>query len=225
MSTADDEATRTIAVLGAGVVGRTLAAGWARAGHHVVLGSRDPASARVRDAVAETAAAAGGGQVSAGRPADAAAAADVAVITVPGGEVPALIGQLAGALRGRVVIDASNDVSPGAASMNSVAALTAAGAIAYRAFNSVGWEQMQHPVFGQIRSDMPYSGPADGQPARTVQRLIADIGFRPIHLGNDERALDAVDGLARLWFLLAFGQGYGRRLGLRFLTADDDRPQ
>lgn len=146
------------------------------------------------------------------------------MITVPGGEVAALISQLAGALRSRIVIDASNDVSAGTASMNAVAALTGAGAVTFRAFNTVGWEQMQRPAFGQVRSDMPYAGPASGAAGRTVDRLIADIGFRPIHLGADDRALDAVDALARVWFLLAFGQGYGRRLGLRFLTKDDDEP-
>jgi predicted dinucleotide-binding enzyme len=218
------ESTLTVAVLGAGVVGRTLATGWARAGHHVVLGSRDPASNRTRDAVAEIAGTSGG-QVSANGHADAAAAADAVVVTVPGDQVPWLIAQLGSALAGRIVVDATNHVAPGAAAMNAVAALGEAGAAVYRAFNTVGWEQMQQPVFGQIRSDMPYAGAADGKNGPIVERLIADIGFRPIRLGDDDRALEAVDALARLWFLLAFGQGYGRRLGLRFLTQDDDAPQ
>ena len=44
----------TVAVVGAGIVGRTLAAGWARAGHRVVLGSRQPDSDQIRQAVADT---------------------------------------------------------------------------------------------------------------------------------------------------------------------------
>jgi hypothetical protein len=44
--------TSTIAVLGAGRVGSTLAAGLAAAGHHVMLGVRDPDSAAARPGVA-----------------------------------------------------------------------------------------------------------------------------------------------------------------------------
>jgi predicted dinucleotide-binding enzyme len=65
-----------VAVLGAGTVGQTLATGWARAGHEVVLGSRAPETDRVRAAVAAT------GARRAARHADAARDADLVVVTV-----------------------------------------------------------------------------------------------------------------------------------------------
>mgnify|MGYP003908855205 CR=1 FL=1 len=111
-----------IAVLGAGTVGRTLAAGWVRAGHRVVLGSRDPASERVTAAVAET------GAAGAAEHAEAVSACDVVVVTVPGDQVEGLIGALGGALAGRVAVDATNHLAPGTTVLHHVDALTAAGA-------------------------------------------------------------------------------------------------
>jgi hypothetical protein len=44
------------------------------------------------------------------------------------------------------------------------------------------------------------------------------VGFAPVYLGDDEPAVQAIDALARLWFLLVFTRGYGRRLAWRRLT-------
>jgi predicted dinucleotide-binding enzyme len=50
-----------------------------------------------------------------------------------------------------------------------------------------------------------------------VESLIADVGLRPIYIGDLEQVA-VVDNLTRLWFALAFGQGYGRRLAFKMLT-------
>ena len=212
-----------IAVLGAGTVGSTLATGWARAGHRVILGSRDPDAVKVRDAVDNVLANAGGnatgGAVSAAKHREATAKSAVVVIAVPGDQVPHLIDTLGDALRGKVVIDATNNTTGPA--MNSIEPLKSAGAVAFRVFNTVGWEQMHSPVFGTLRADMLYAGPA-GEADAVVAQLITDIGFRPIPVGDGADAVAAVDALARLWFLLAFRQGHGRRVGFRILTGQDD---
>jgi 8-hydroxy-5-deazaflavin:NADPH oxidoreductase len=205
----------TIAVLGAGVVGRTLAARWVRAGYEVVLGSRDPGADRITAAVAET------GAARAATHAEAARSAELTVVTVPGEQVDALVADLGRSLAGRVVVDTTNVLAPDAAVLHHVDAFTAAGATAYRAFNSTGWEQMARPVFGTQRSDMPYAGP-DGPSRALVEAVVADIGFRPVWIGDGPAALATTDALARLWFQLAFGRGWGRRLGLRLLTPDDE---
>jgi 8-hydroxy-5-deazaflavin:NADPH oxidoreductase len=206
---------RTVAVVGAGIVGRTLAAGWARAGHHVVLGSRQPDSDQIRQAVADT------GAQRAARPVDAVAAADVTVLTVPGDQVADLVTTLGETLRGRVVVDSTNSLHPDAAALHSTDLLRAAGATSFRAFSTTGWEQMARPVFGDERSDLPYAGP-DTAARATVARLVEDIGFRPVWLGDGPEALAITDSLTRLWFHLAFTQGWGRRLGWRLLTDQDD---
>ena len=203
----------TVAVIGAGIVGRTLAAGWARAGHHVVLGSRQPDSDQIRQAVADT------GAQRAARPVDAVTGADVTVLTVPGDQVADLVTTLGEALRGRIVVDSTNSLQPDAVALHSTDLLRAAGATSFRAFSTTGWEQMARPVFGDERSDLPYAGP-DTAARATVARLVEDIGFRPVWLGDGPEALAITDSLTRLWFHLAFTQGWGRRLGWRLLTDD-----
>jgi len=205
----------TVAVIGAGIVGRTLAAGWARAGHHVVLGSRQPDSDQIRQAVTET------GAQRAARPVDAVTAADVTVLTVPGDQVADLVTTLGEALRGRIVVDSTNSLQPDAVALHSTDLLRAAGATSFRAFSTTGWEQMARPVFGDERSDLPYAGP-DTTARATVARLVEDIGFRPVWLGDGPEALAITDSLTRLWFHLAFTRGWGRRLGWRLLTDQDD---
>ena len=57
----------------------------------------------------------------------------------------------------------------------------------------------------------------DGDSRQTVESLIADVGLRPIHIGDLDQVA-VVDNLTKLWFALAFGQGYGRRLAFKILT-------
>ena len=206
-----------IAVLGAGTVGQTLAAGWAHAGHDVVLGSRAPDTDRLRAAVAAT------GARRAATHADAARAADLVVVAVPGDQVDALVGELGTVLRDRPVIDTTNVLTPHAPVLHHLDALVAAGAVAFRSLNSTGWEQMAQPTFGGQRSDMPFAGP-DGPARAVVETAIADLGFRPIWLGDGPDAVALVDALARLWVHLVFARGWNRRLGLRLLTDIDDTP-
>ncbi len=204
-----------MAVLGAGAVGRALATGWARAGRRVVLGSREPDSERMRAVVAETGAAGGA------LPADAAGQCDIAVVTVPGDQVPALCAALGTALSGRVTIDATNSMQPGATVLHHADDLAAAGALVYRAFNSTGWEQMANPLFGSLRSDMPYAGPDSPERAQ-VHELIEVLGFRGVWVGPGPAGFELVDAVGRLWLELVFRRGWDRRTGLRLLTREDE---
>jgi len=76
-------------------------------------------------------------------------------------------------------------------------------------------------MFGTQRCDLPYAGP-DTAGRTTVDGLVADLGFRPVWLGDGPDALALTDALARLWFQLVFSRGWGRRLGWRLLSADDE---
>lgn len=204
--------SQTVAVLGAGRVRTTLAAGWLRAGHTVVLGTRDPGAPRIADALA------GLPGATAAAHADAARRADVVVLTVPGDQVQGLLEGLGDALAGKPVIDATNRV--GAPEPSAVAALRAVGAVPYRAYNSVGVEQMADPVFGGVASDLLLAGPAEHRDV--VEGLIRDTGFRPAYAGDGDAAVAAVDALGRVWLQLVFRAGYDRRLGFRLLTTDDE---
>lgn len=205
----------TIALLGAGTVGRTLATAWVRAGREVVLGSRDPGGDRIAAALLET------GAAGAATHADAARQAGLVVVAVPGEQVDTLLADLEGVLVGRLVVDTTNVLTAGATVLHHVDAFAAAGAVVYRGLNSTGWEQMATPLFGDQRCDMAYAGP-DGPHRPLIDAALADLGFRPVWLGDGPDALATTDALARLWFQLAFARGWGRRLGLRLLTAADD---
>jgi hypothetical protein len=60
---------------------------------------------------------------------------------------------------------------------------------------------------------MPYAAPEADRPA--VEDLIRAVGLRPVYAGDG--AHEVVDGVLRLWFALAIGQGRGRHLAFRVL--------
>ncbi|MDT9689059.1 NAD(P)-binding domain-containing protein [Streptomyces sp. P9(2023)] len=91
-----------IGILGTGHVARSLAAGWARAGHDIVLGSRRPEDTELLGELKELLDAG----VRVGDPSAAAAHAEVLVNATPGqASVPLLQSIGASALAGKVLLD------------------------------------------------------------------------------------------------------------------------
>jgi len=184
-----------IAVIGRGNIGGTLGAKWAAAGHDVVYGVREPA-----------------GGDSAAVP-DAAGGAEVVVLAVPGGAAKEVIASLGEVLRGKVVVDATNDIA-GGGKLHALEEL-ADGAFPVRAFNTLGWETFAEPVVGGVQADLLFA--AEDGPARDVaEQLIRDVGLNPVCVGGVE-AFDVVDGVTTLWFQLALRQGLGRRVAFKVL--------
>lgn len=97
-----------IAVLGTGVVGRTLAAGLSALGHDVTVGTRDPAATLSRGDEALTAWRAEHDSVALTTFADAAAGADLVVNATNGEATLDVLEQTEDALDERVVLDVSN---------------------------------------------------------------------------------------------------------------------
>jgi 8-hydroxy-5-deazaflavin:NADPH oxidoreductase len=184
-----------IGVIGSGNIGATLGEAWRRAGHEVGYASRSPEPPRTV-AIA-----------------DAIAGADVVLLAMPGGAVPQFLAEHGGALDGRVVIDATNDI--GAERLHHADAYleSAQGARLVRAFNTVGFEVLADPSFGGETANLFWCGPEDAG----IEELIADVGLRPVRVGDIE-AIDVVDGVCRLWLTLVFRQGHPRRLALRLLA-------
>jgi NADPH-dependent F420 reductase len=87
---------------GTGKEGAGLGLRWARVGHEVIIGSRDAERARAKGA--GLAAAAPGARVSGMSNREAAAAADLVVLTLPANGLRATVGDLKDACRGKVVI-------------------------------------------------------------------------------------------------------------------------
>ncbi|MFE0464713.1 NADPH-dependent F420 reductase [Kitasatospora sp. NPDC058965] len=192
------------AVIGTGFIGGTLGRAFARAGHPTVFGSRTPdTDTTAQDSGAGTAGIA-----------DAIAQADTVVLAVPAAAVEDLLKAHGHALAGKLVVDAANNITGPVAHHADLVALHAPGARYARAFNTLGGENFAEPDFDGTAADLFYSAPEGDR--STLDALITAVGLRPQYLGD--RQHDTVDGVLRLWFALAVGQGRGRHLAFRTLT-------
>lgn len=201
-----------ITVLGTGNIGATLGKKWAGQGHEVTFGVRDVTAAK-HQTLLETIP----GQATIAPTVEAAAAAEVVVLAIPGAAVKETMAQLGSTLADKLIIDATNQITQ--ADMSAIATITAAAPQAklFRAFNTLGWENFETPELGGAQIDLFYCGQPDAG-RETVAQLIADIGLRPVYLGGLDKA-PILDALTRLWFTLGYEQGHGRRLAFKMLTA------
>jgi len=176
-----------IGIIGAGMIGSTLAKLWVEAGHDVRLASRHPED--LRGLVAPL-----GVRASVGAPADAAAFGDVVMLTVPLRAVPGLARELAPALAGKVVLDTGNayerrdgDVAREASRHASGSAAWAAamfpGSRWVKAFNTVYYKTLASEAHrGGDRVGIPLAGD-DPKALETAAALARDGGFDPVIVG------------------------------------------
>ena len=197
-----------VAVIGAGNIGGTLARKWAGAGHHVTFGARDPQKSTLTGLADEI----GARATTIG---EAIRANEAVLFAIPGAAMAETVPAVAADLDGKIVIDATNNVRGEV--MHSAAAIAEAAPSAsyFRAFNSLGWELFEEPTVGGTQADLFYCGP-EGEPRATVERLVADVGLRPVWVGGPEE-VETVDGVLRLWFTLVVKRGLGRRLAFKMI--------
>lgn len=199
-----------IAIIGAGNVGGALGGSWARTGHRVIFGVRDPTAEKTRTLLASA-----GANTSAGLPADAARGAEVLVLATPWDATEAALAA-AGDLRGKVVVDCTNPLkfTPGIGlelalgfteSGGERVAAWAKGAHVVKAFNTYGWENFANPSYPNAASLKPVMFLAGDDDAAkvTVGRLARDIGFEPFDAGA-LRAARELEPLALIWIRRAF---------------------
>jgi hypothetical protein len=166
-----------IGILGGGRVGGALAQSWQSAGHDVVVSTRDTVAATV-------------------------APAEVVLLAVPATAAADVLAA-AGPLDGKVLVDATNNLSggPDGAEIASLAG----GARTVKAFNT---------VFAQFFADPPATPPTlvfagdDAAAKETVAGLIRDAGFDPVDAGDHVQAAD-LEAFARLVIGIAYRQGRG----------------
>lgn len=201
-----------VGILGTGNVGQALGRGFANSGHQVMMGSRDPAQEKVRAWVETT-----GGTASAGKLAEAAAFAELAVLaTVWEGTANAI--KLAGPenLAGKIVIDPTNplDFSGGMPPKLAVGHTNSGGeevqrllpdAYVVKAFNSVNFQHMINPQFPGGPPDMFICG-NNPQAKKSVAAIIQEFGWSVIDSGGIE-ASRYLEPLAMVYILHFFGTG------------------
>ncbi|MFH9348809.1 NADPH-dependent F420 reductase [Kitasatospora sp. NPDC017646] len=187
-----------IGILGTGSMAAALGGAWVRAGHDVRVGGRDVAAAR---RLAAEIGAAGGGE-----PADAARFGEAVLVALPAGAAVPVVGSLAGELAGRVLLDCTVPMAPGAdgpalttgGATDSVARQLASAAPAARVSKVFGichesiWS-MPRPSFEGAPLGVPYC--ADDRVAgHLTADLVGSMGCLPVHCGGLDRAglLEAV---------------------------------
>lgn len=202
-----------IGIIGAGNVGSALGAGWSKAGHKIIFGSREPKSQKMLELSQSTGAATGSNQQ--------AAEADVVVLTMPWPAVNEVVSGLQ--LSGKVVVDVTNPLLPDLSGLEvgtttsaaELVAQRAKGARVVKAFNTVGFNVMAHPQFRDGSAVMFYCGD-DAKAKKTVHQLAADLGFDPHDAGPLTQAR-YLEPFAMLWITLALKQGYGREFGFKLM--------
>ena len=199
-----------VGIIGSGVVGQTLAAGFLKHGHQVEIGTRDPA--KLKDWSAKNP----GAAVKSF--AEAAAFGDLVVLAV-GGEVAQQALTLIGssALQGKTVIDACNPIGGGPPVNGVLSFFTPQNqslmeqlqgaypsARFVKAFNSVGSGQMVNPEFASGRPTMFICG-NDKDAKKTVERILEQFGWDTEDMGAIEAARP-IEALCMLWCIPGIGK-------------------
>ena len=190
-----------VGVLGSGEVGRRLAEGFCGRGHEVMIGSRDPDKAELRDWLSGD-----GSGIEAGSFEQAAAHGELIVLAVLGNAAEeAIAGAGPDNFRGKVVIDAMNplDFSGGFPPKLSITGEDSLGervqralpdARVVKAFNTIGNPYFVDPSFSEGQPTMLIAG--DDQEAKdTVRNVLTDFGWSDtVDIGGIEgsRELEAI---------------------------------
>ncbi len=201
---------------GTGPQGRGLARRFAAAGHQVILGSRSAERAQsVAAGYAEV------GQVSGSSNTSAAAAAQIAVITVPYDGHAELLTSLRTELAGKIVVDCVNPLgfdkqgpfplSVGAGSAAQEAQQALPGSTVIGAFHHVSAVHLDDPAVHRIEGDVLVLG-EDREAVDTVCQLATAIpGARGIYAGRLRNA-GQVEALTAN--LIAINRRYKAHAGL-----------
>ena len=174
-----------IGVIGSGRIGSTLGGIWVKAGHEVMFSSLDLEHDKALAARL-------GGKARAGTSREAAAFGEVLLFAVPYSAMPQLGRDLGDALKGKVVVDASNPI-PGrdgdmaTRAREKGAGLASAeflpGARIVRAFNAIGYSTMADAAQRHGgRMGMPMASD-DAAAIAVASRLVREIGYEPVLVG------------------------------------------
>lgn len=197
-----------IGVLGSGSVAQTLAAGFIKHGHQVMVGTRD--TAKLKDWQSKNP------KAQIGSFSQAAAFGEVIMLAVKGSAAAEAL-RAAGStnLNGKPVIDACNPIAD-APPVNGVLQLFTApntslleqlqkefpAAHFVKAFNSVGAPRMVNPEYKVGKPTMFICGNDDAAKA-TVTRILDQFGWETADMGKVE-ASRAIEPLCMLWCILGF---------------------
>jgi hypothetical protein len=188
-----------IGILGSGVVGRSLAKGYARHGHRIRIGTRQAEIEGVPTAP----------------PREVAAAAELVVLAVQGAVAVDLVTEVADELTGKVLIDATNPLEMASGrpelfvgttdSLGERVQRAAPSARVVKAYNTVGNALMVDPDLPGGPPTM-FIGGNDDEAKGTVTRLLEDTGWEVADLGGIE-ASRWMEPMCMVWTTYGFRTG------------------
>jgi 8-hydroxy-5-deazaflavin:NADPH oxidoreductase len=168
-----------IAIIGAGNVGRALAASLTRAGHDVTITAEHAEHAT--EAASQTGATAATSNVA------AASGAQVVVLAVPAQSIGQIAGAMGSSLDGKVVIDVTNRPTPSpdgaATSIAEELQDRIPAARVVKAFNTAFASRQANAEVGGIAAD-GFVAADDSTAKQTVLEVVESIGFRPVDAGS-----------------------------------------
>ncbi|MBK6697060.1 MAG: NAD(P)-binding domain-containing protein [Myxococcales bacterium] len=192
-----------IGVLGSGVVGKTLADAFLALGHDVMRGSRDVAKLADWKATA-------GAKAQTGTFADAAAFGDVLVLAVKGNVAEEALRPCGDALKGKVILDATNPIADAAPTGGVLKFFTNLDeslmerlqkrfpeARFVKAFSCVGNAFMFKPDFGGQKPTMFICG-NDASAKADATQILTSFGWDTEDMG-EAPAARAIEPLCMLW--------------------------
>jgi predicted dinucleotide-binding enzyme len=176
-----------IGIIGAGMIGSTMAKLWAEAGHTVMIASRHPD--QLEPLVERM-----GRNASAGAAVDAAAFGEAVLLTVPLGALPQLAADLAPSLVGKVVLDTGNAYEKRDGAVAHEASQHPSGSAGWAAalFPGARWVKAFNTVYFKIlEREAHRNGDRVGIPLASDDRsaldvaveLVRDAGFEPVIVG------------------------------------------
>jgi NADPH-dependent F420 reductase len=206
-----------IAVIGIGNVGGTLGPAWAKAGHEVIFGVRNPASKKVQTLLENA-----GSNARATSVAEAAAGADIVLFATPWSATQDAV-RAAGNLEGKIVVDCTNPIAPDlkgltigtTTSAGEQVAQWARGAKVVKAFNTTGSGNMANPLYESQPVTMFICGD-DDKAKEMVAQLAKEVGFDTCITGPLYHAR-YFEAMAMLWVDMAYLQGRGPDFAYKIL--------
>jgi predicted dinucleotide-binding enzyme len=201
-----------IAIIGTGNVGGALATQWAKAGHEILLGTRDTANFDDKHLLQNA-------HTSLHTIAESAGKAEVILIAAVPQASQSIAEQIKEYAKGKVIIDAMNSLRTkpeGFANSFDVLKHYLPESEVVKCFNTTGFENMANPVYNGEGIDMFVAGSSQvGK--ETATRLALDAGFATCwDFGGDDKA-QLLEYFGMSWINLAIMQGHGRGMAFKVL--------
>lgn len=201
-----------IAIIGTGNVGGALATGWAKKGHELFLGVRNPNEFKGKELLQLP-------NIRALSIQEAVKQAEVIVISTPAKETKNVTESL-GDTTGKIIIDTMNTVQKDPTNKDTSTTETilkhTKTSDVVKCFNTTGANNLANPKFGEQTLDLFVAG--DSKRGKEIARTLAlDLGFSECYDvgGNDRFAL--MEEFALFWINLAMFQKLGREIGFKLL--------